>query len=158
MTSTPTENISSAVARVMPKPCARFSPFSTTKSSASAFLSLGSSAATTSRPGFPITSPMKRICIREVLTYPVFMATPTETRGLVWRVSWQLVLFYIVLAVILFWPAGTLDWWGGWVYWGEMVVGGIAICWWLIVKDPDLLRERMSGALQKKQVFWDKVL
>ena len=76
---------------------------------------------------------------------------------MVWRLTWELTLFYVLLAVMLFWPAGTLDWWGGWVYWGEMVVGGIAICWWLLLRDPGLLRERLAGAFQKDQVFWDKV-
>src|ERR1700722_407361 len=75
MTSTPTANISFAVARVMPKPPAMFSPFSTTKSSASFSRSIGSSAATTSRPGFPIASPMKRICMRSVITHSAFRTT-----------------------------------------------------------------------------------
>src|SRR5579862_86770 len=77
---------------------------------------------------------------------------------MVWRLTWGLIVWYIVLALILFWPAGTLDWWGGWVYFGQFVVFGVAICWWLLVRDPQLLRERMAGALQKDQVFWDKVL
>jgi protein-S-isoprenylcysteine O-methyltransferase Ste14 len=81
-----------------------------------------------------------------------------ETNRMIWRLNWELILFYIVLAAVLFWPAGTFDWWGGWVYWAEMVVFGTAICAWLLIRDPALLRERLSGAFQKEQVFWDKVL
>jgi protein-S-isoprenylcysteine O-methyltransferase Ste14 len=77
---------------------------------------------------------------------------------MVWRLTWELVLFYVVLALLLFGAAGALDWWGGWVYWGEMVVGGTAVCWWLLVYDPGLLQERLSGAFQKKQVARDKLL
>jgi protein-S-isoprenylcysteine O-methyltransferase Ste14 len=61
------------------------------------------------------------------------------------------------LAALLFWPAGTLDWPGAWVFLGEMVVGGAAICLWLARHDPDLLRERMSGVFQKSQAPADKI-
>ena len=93
-----------------------------------------------------------------VLTYPVPMATSTETRRLVWQLAWELPLFYVLLAAMLFWPAGTFDWWGGWVYWGEMFVGGNILGLWLFVYEPALFRERLTGAFQKQQVFWDKVL
>jgi protein-S-isoprenylcysteine O-methyltransferase Ste14 len=78
--------------------------------------------------------------------------------GLVWRVTWQLIAFYLFLAALLFGTAGTFDWWGGWMYWAQFVVGGTAISIWLLVRDPGLLKERMAGAFQKEQPFWDKVL
>jgi protein-S-isoprenylcysteine O-methyltransferase Ste14 len=77
---------------------------------------------------------------------------------MIWRLTWELALFSIFLPVLLFWPAGTLDWWGGWAYITQMLVGGIAICGWLYVHDPALLRERLSGGYEKGQVFSDKVL
>ena len=51
------------LARVMPKPPAAFSPLTMTKSSLSVSMRRGSSAVTTSRPGFPMMSPRKRMRI-----------------------------------------------------------------------------------------------
>jgi protein-S-isoprenylcysteine O-methyltransferase Ste14 len=77
---------------------------------------------------------------------------------MIWRLTWELGLFFVFLTVLLFGAAGTFDWWGGWVYLIESIVGGIAICAWLAVRDPGLLRERLTGGIQHSQVFWDKVL
>ena len=77
---------------------------------------------------------------------------------MIWRLTWELALFLVVLLVLLFWPAGTFDWWGGWAYVVQMMVGGTAICTWLYIHDPALLKERLSSGFEKKQLFWDKVL
>src|SRR5580692_8082304 len=152
MTSTPSANISFAVARVTPKPPARFSPLTTTKSSASVFCNPGSSAATTSRPGFPMMSPMNRIRIRSVLTQTARPATASLRETMIWRLAWELALFGLFLVVLLFWPAGTFDWWGGWAYIVQAEICGIAICTWLYVHDPALLKERLSGGFEKTQL------
>jgi protein-S-isoprenylcysteine O-methyltransferase Ste14 len=77
---------------------------------------------------------------------------------MIWRLTWELGLFCIFLVALLFWPAGTFDWWGGWAYVVQMAVGGTAICIWLLIYDPALLKERLSGGFEKKQVALDKVL
>jgi protein-S-isoprenylcysteine O-methyltransferase Ste14 len=77
---------------------------------------------------------------------------------MIWRLTWELAVFYVFLMVLLFWPAGTFGWWGGWAFIVQMIVGGIAICAWLYVRDPALLKERLSGGFEKNQLFWDKVL
>jgi protein-S-isoprenylcysteine O-methyltransferase Ste14 len=77
---------------------------------------------------------------------------------MIWRLTWELALFFVVLLVLLFWPAGTFDWWGGWAYVVQMMVGGTAICVWLYFYNPALLKERLSRGFEKKQLFWDKVL
>ncbi|MGC9952738.1 MAG: isoprenylcysteine carboxylmethyltransferase family protein [Rhizomicrobium sp.] len=64
----------------------------------------------------------------------------------------------VLMAALLFWPAGTLDWWGAWVLLGEFSIASWLIGLWLWRHDPELLRERTGGSLQKKQVFWDKVV
>lgn len=61
------------------------------------------------------------------------------------------------IAVLLFWPAGTLDWPRAWIFMAEFVVIGLAVTLWLARYNPGLLRERLGGAFQKGQVFWDKV-
>src|SRR5258708_7910080 len=60
-TSIPAAKRPDAESRVRPKPPAAFSPLQTTRSIAWRRLSSGSSARTTSRPGAPITSAMKRM-------------------------------------------------------------------------------------------------
>lgn len=70
----------------------------------------------------------------------------------------RLVLWIAFMAVLLFWPAGTLDWWGGWVFLVEMAAGATVVSLWLLRHDPELLRERLGSPIQKKQVFWDKLL
>jgi protein-S-isoprenylcysteine O-methyltransferase Ste14 len=77
---------------------------------------------------------------------------------MVWRLTWELALFCVFLTALLFGTAGTFAWWGGWAYIIQSLVGGIAICVWLLIRDPALLRERLTGAFQKDQLFWDKVL
>lgn len=77
---------------------------------------------------------------------------------MIWRLTWELALFGLFLVVLLFWPAGTFGWWGGWAYIVQAEVCGIAICTWLYIHDPALLKERLSGGFEKKQLFWDKVL
>ena len=77
---------------------------------------------------------------------------------MLWRLTWEMVLFSLFLVAVLFGPAGTFDWWGGWAYIVQMFVAGGLLCIWLYVYDPALLKERISGGFEKKQLFWDKVL
>jgi protein-S-isoprenylcysteine O-methyltransferase Ste14 len=62
------------------------------------------------------------------------------------------------LAAALFWSAGTVDWWGAWVFLGEFVVISCLVALWLWRHDPELLRERAGSPFRRKQVFWDKVI
>src|SRR5579872_5396859 len=68
MTSMPSAKNSRAMACVSPKPCAAFSPLATTRSSASPAFRAGSSWAMASRPGLPMTSPIKRMCMPSLNT------------------------------------------------------------------------------------------
>ncbi len=67
------------------------------------------------------------------------------------------VFWIALIGVLLFVPAGTLDWPAGWVFLAEFIVGGAAVTWWLARHDPGLLKERMGGAFQKGQSLADKV-
>ena len=74
-----------------------------------------------------------------------------------WASSAKAVAWMIFMGVVLFVPAGTLDWRGGWIFMAEMVIGSLVSVLWLAWRDPALLKDRMGGAFQKGQVFWDKV-
>lgn len=70
--------------------------------------------------------------------------------GLVWNMA--------SLAVLLFLPAGTLDWWRAWV-----IVGVVGACFAVMMigvlrTRPDLMRERFKSIIQKGQPLVDRVL
>jgi len=57
----------------------------------------------------------------------------------------------------LFVPAGTIDWRGGWIFLGEMMLLSAATVVWLAKHDPGLLKERLGSPIQKGQAKSDKV-
>ena len=70
----------------------------------------------------------------------------------------RLVILFLLLASTLFVLAGTLSWFGGWLflilYFGFM----IPLSLWLLRHDPGLLKERLQGLSRSDQKSWDKVL
>jgi protein-S-isoprenylcysteine O-methyltransferase Ste14 len=66
-------------------------------------------------------------------------------------------VFLGCMAALLFWPAGTFDWPGAWIFIAEMAIGGAVISLWLLRYDPGLLEERMRLPFQKEQVAGDKL-
>jgi protein-S-isoprenylcysteine O-methyltransferase Ste14 len=64
----------------------------------------------------------------------------------------------LLLAVLLFAPAGTLRWPEAWGVMGMWTVWAILITSWLARHDPALLEERLNPRpIQKGQKRWDKV-
>ena len=61
---------------------------------------------------------------------------------------------FLVMALLLFVPAGTTAWFAAWAYLILFFVYGAAITLWLLKKNPGLLEERMRSRPQKT---WDKV-
>jgi hypothetical protein len=51
---------------------------------------------------------------------------------------------FIVMATLLFVPAGTLDYWQAFVFMGVFVGGSAAITVYLAIRDPKLLERRMN--------------
>ena len=66
-------------------------------------------------------------------------------------------VFLPCMAALLFWPAGTFDWPGAWVFLAEFGSIGMAISLWLLRHDPGLFRERMAMPWQTAQVAGDKL-
>jgi protein-S-isoprenylcysteine O-methyltransferase Ste14 len=64
----------------------------------------------------------------------------------------------VVYALILFLPAGTLAWPAAWVFLALMFGFTVAVAWWLLRFNPDLLAERLRGIGKPDQKRWDKVL
>ena len=70
------------------------------------------------------------------------------------RTGWCLV----ILAILLFVPAGTIDWPGAWIFLIETSVISIVLGVWLAKHDPELLKERMRSPIQKEQATQDKIV
>ena len=60
---------------------------------------------------------------------------------------------FLVMALALFLPAGTIAWPAAWVFFGLVFVGSLPITWWLLKYDPELIEERMRF---RPQLSWDK--
>jgi protein-S-isoprenylcysteine O-methyltransferase Ste14 len=72
-------------------------------------------------------------------------------------ILFQLALWTALLGVLVFWPAGTLDYPGAWILLALFGFGGLAMVLWLRKHSPRLLRERMAPPWQREQKPWDRV-
>jgi protein-S-isoprenylcysteine O-methyltransferase Ste14 len=62
------------------------------------------------------------------------------------------------MALLLFVPAGTLDWPAAWVFIALMAATSTGTGVWLAQHDPELLAQRMASPIQPEQKTWDKLL
>lgn len=69
----------------------------------------------------------------------------------------QVAGMFVVFALALFLPAGTLNWPAGWAFMILFFGFTIALSCWLVKNNPDLLTERMTGIGKADQKGWDKV-
>jgi len=60
------------------------------------------------------------------------------------RMLVQCLTWMAVVAGLLLWPAGRLDWVQAWVFVAIVAVSNLAIGFWLVRHDPGLLAERMK--------------
>jgi protein-S-isoprenylcysteine O-methyltransferase Ste14 len=64
----------------------------------------------------------------------------------------SLLVLFIVIALLLFVPAGTLDYWQAWAFLAVYFAASFAITLYLVKNDPRLLQRRMRGGpLAEKQ-------
>ena len=78
--------------------------------------------------------------------------------NLIWRLVRQLIIWLAITGAVLFGSAGTLDWPQAWVLLVELGVLGLASGLSIAQHDPQLMRERMRGPIQREQKPWDKAL
>jgi protein-S-isoprenylcysteine O-methyltransferase Ste14 len=67
-----------------------------------------------------------------------------------------LIVEYILIGLILFLAAGTIDWFAGWFYLILLFIFSVVFVLWLLKYDPELLQERMT-IFKPNQATWDKV-
>jgi protein-S-isoprenylcysteine O-methyltransferase Ste14 len=68
------------------------------------------------------------------------------------------VLRLAMFPVVLLLPAGTWRWWEAWALFGIYLLYSVVVVTWLARHDPELLRERLKGGLEREQKRWDKVV
>jgi protein-S-isoprenylcysteine O-methyltransferase Ste14 len=70
----------------------------------------------------------------------------------------QIIVSFGFMSVIIFGAAGTLNYFGGWLFVSIMVALSIVFGAYGLLADPGLLRERLKPPLQKDQPLADKLL
>jgi protein-S-isoprenylcysteine O-methyltransferase Ste14 len=80
------------------------------------------------------------------------------SQSLITRMLVQTVVWLAITGALLFGSAGTLLWPQAWIFLAAL--GGLGLVSGLAISrsDPDLVRERMRGPIQRDQKSWDKVL
>ncbi len=73
------------------------------------------------------------------------------------RLLFQTGGLLVILAALLFLPAGTLRWPQAWALLAELGALSLAIGLWLARHDPALLRERLRSPVQRGQKRWDRI-
>jgi len=76
---------------------------------------------------------------------------------LVMQATWKFLLGFIMLAALLFVPAGTLNYWNAWLLLAILYVPMLIVGAVLLVKNPELLRKRLKAreneVEQKRVIF-----
>ena len=80
-----------------------------------------------------------------------------EERNLIRRLMTQNTVWIVTLGVLLFVPAGSLDWPAAWLFLATLGFLGIVGGFWFVKINPGLLAERMRPMIQKDQPKADKV-
>ncbi|PBC11878.1 isoprenylcysteine carboxylmethyltransferase family protein [Mesorhizobium sp. WSM3859] len=70
----------------------------------------------------------------------------------------QTFVWFGVMGALMFVSAGTMHWWGAWVYLVLMVGLSLTLGVALARRDPGLMNERLSPPIQKDQAAADKIL
>jgi protein-S-isoprenylcysteine O-methyltransferase Ste14 len=69
-----------------------------------------------------------------------------------------IVAEFLVIAGLLFVPAGTVGWLAGWVFMVLLCGITLIVVRMLVRSDPELLKERVASPIQRDQPLWDRVL
>ena len=63
----------------------------------------------------------------------------------------KFTLGVVLVGALLFWPAGTLNWWNGWLFMGILFVPMFLAGLVMMAKDPNLLRSRLKAKEEQKE-------
>lgn len=74
------------------------------------------------------------------------------------RAAGKLLQLPVMLALFVFLPAGTLDYWEGWLFSAVFTACVLAITLYLAVKDPQLLERRMNAGPRAEKEPTQKII
>lgn len=60
----------------------------------------------------------------------------------------------MIIGIVLFITAGTMTYWNGWLFMGLILLPMISIFIYLLIKDPELLKKRLSSNEKEKTQKW----
>jgi len=66
------------------------------------------------------------------------------TKALFLQAIWKVALGIVAAGLALFWPAGTLRYWNGWMLMGILFIPMFFAGIWMMLKKPDLLQKRLN--------------
>jgi protein-S-isoprenylcysteine O-methyltransferase Ste14 len=69
-----------------------------------------------------------------------------------------LLFLLLVMAALLFVPAGTLDYWQAWTFLAVHFAASVAITLYVMKQDPQLLQRRMSGGPAAEKEMSQKII
>ena len=84
-------------------------------------------------------------------------ASPTASRDLMRKFIRRTTVSLLLLGVVLFGAAGTLNWPQAFVYLAFTAAMSFAGGFWLARHDAALLNERLGSLIQREQKGWDKL-
>lgn len=91
-------------------------------------------------------------------TNPIKMSGPNGVSGVPWPAIIRFVVASFLMLAVLFISAGRLDWWEGWAYTAVALLVLVLSRWPMIVKDPDMARERAEAGQREDVKPWDRIL
>jgi hypothetical protein len=82
----------------------------------------------------------------------------SATSGIPWPAVIRLLILIFLMLVILFLSAGTVHWWEGWAYTGMTLFVLVFSRAYILIKYPDMARERAQASQKEDVKAWDKII
>jgi protein-S-isoprenylcysteine O-methyltransferase Ste14 len=83
---------------------------------------------------------------------------PSVTTGIPWRAVIRFLITTIFMLGVLFLSAGRLQWWEGWAYTGMTLFVLVSSRALMLLKNPDMARERAEAGQKEDVKAWDKTI
>jgi protein-S-isoprenylcysteine O-methyltransferase Ste14 len=83
---------------------------------------------------------------------------PSVTTGIPWQAVIRFLITTIFMLGVLFLSAGRLQWWEGWAYTGMTLFVLVLSRSLILLKNPDMARERADAGKKEDVKAWDKII
>jgi protein-S-isoprenylcysteine O-methyltransferase Ste14 len=83
---------------------------------------------------------------------------PSVTTGIPWLAVIRFLVTTIFMLGVLFLSTGSLHWWEGWAYTGMTLLLLVLSRSLILLKNPDMVKERAEAGKKEDVKAWDKIL